>query len=172
MYFGDNAERKCLPQGYDCLPLGLVTETAKLVAAYAAADVFVSPSFQDNLPNTVNEALSCGTPVVCFDKSSSEDVVTDGVNGFLAKHPGLPLAPDGTLLREPLYSVAPEKLAPLAKKIQKILELPPDEYAHMRKRCWEHALTAFAPVLQTARYLRLFRAMLRLPAVHIDGLPQ
>ena len=55
----------------DALPypvknLGLLTSEDDIVAAYNAADVMVVPSLEDNLPNTVIESLSCGTPVVGF----------------------------------------------------------------------------------------------------------
>jgi hypothetical protein len=171
-FFGQNPSFKCLPSGYDYVDMGYFDDVKKLASAYASADIFVSPSFQDNLPNTVNEALACGTPVVCFDKYSSEDVVLNGVTGYVAEHPGFPLAPDGTLLREPLYSVSPEKLVDLAIKIKKILELPSDEYEIIRSRCQENARKFFSPVLQAARYLQLCRRMLKLPEVNIDGLSE
>jgi len=169
-FFGQEAPVDCLPPGYDCVDLGYLDDTGKLAAAYAAADVFVSPSFQDNLPNTVNEALSCGTPVVCFDRFSSEDVVLDGVNGYLPAHPGLPFAPDGSLLQDPIYSVTPDKLEDLAMKIKQTVELPHDEYTAMRIRCRAKAIEDFSPVLQAARYLHLFRRMLGLSEVKISGL--
>ncbi|MGI0481005.1 glycosyltransferase [Geminocystis sp. CENA526] len=33
---------------------------------FYAVDVFVAPSVEDNLPNTVMESLACGTPTVAF----------------------------------------------------------------------------------------------------------
>ena len=44
--------------------LGTLEGDEQLARVYAAADVFVAPSRQDNLPNTVVESLACGTPVV------------------------------------------------------------------------------------------------------------
>jgi len=171
-FFGQNPPLKALPSGYDCLDLGYLDDTDKLAAAYAAADIFISPAFQDNLPNTVNEALSCGTPVICFNRFSSEDVVTEGMNGCLAAHPGMPFAPDGSLLQNPIYAVSPDKLEDLAAKIRHIVELPDDEYSSMRLRGRAKAVDDFSPVLQAARYLRLFRRMLGLTEIKIDGLPE
>ena len=56
----------------------------KLACAYSAADVFVITSLQDNLPNTVMESMSCGTPVVGFYVGGVPDMVVDGETGFLA----------------------------------------------------------------------------------------
>ena len=42
--------------------LGYVNDERELVDIYNAADLYVTPSLQDNLPNTIVEAMSCGTP--------------------------------------------------------------------------------------------------------------
>jgi glycosyltransferase involved in cell wall biosynthesis len=55
-----------------------------MALVYAAADVFLAPSLEDNLPNTVLEALSCGTPVVAFNIGGMPDMVTHRANGYLA----------------------------------------------------------------------------------------
>jgi glycosyltransferase involved in cell wall biosynthesis len=52
---------------------------------YSAADVFVAPSLQDNLPNTTLESIACGTPVVGFAVGGIPDLVRPGVTGSLAK---------------------------------------------------------------------------------------
>lgn len=53
---------------------------------YNAADVFVAPSLADNLPTTVLESLSCGTPVVGFDVGGIPDLISHKANGYLAKY--------------------------------------------------------------------------------------
>ncbi|RXG33515.1 glycosyl transferase group 1 [Methanohalophilus sp. WG1-DM] len=56
-----------------------------LTSVYSAADMFVAPSLQDNLPNTVMEALACGTPSVAFDIGGMSDMIVHKQNGYLAK---------------------------------------------------------------------------------------
>jgi glycosyltransferase involved in cell wall biosynthesis len=56
-----------------------------LPVIYRAADVFVLPSVQDNLPNTVVEALACGKPVVGFRSSGLATMIADGRTGWLAQ---------------------------------------------------------------------------------------
>jgi len=65
--------------------LGFISELNKIAMAYSAADIFVIPSLEDNLPNTVLESLACGTPVVGFDVGGIPDMVRDKENGFLAE---------------------------------------------------------------------------------------
>ena len=67
------------------IPLGYLRSSAELRAAYSAADVFALPSLEDNLPNTLIEALACGTPVAAFNVGGIPDILTDGVNGRLAE---------------------------------------------------------------------------------------
>lgn len=151
--------------GLEVDSLGWIDDMHTLAAVYAAADVFVSPSFQDNLPNTVNEALACGTPVICFDRFSSEDVVIDGVTGFLARHPGLPLSPEGELIQPAPYEPEPERCADLATKILQFFELPRWRREDMRLECRQLAEATFDPVREAAHYLQLFRHMLGLPYI-------
>lgn len=169
LVFGQDAPfiTRLREHGLEADSLGWIDDMRTLAAVYAAADVFVSPSFQDNLPNTVNEALACGTPVICFDRFSSEDVVIDGVTGFLARHPGLPLSPEGELLQPAPYEPEPERCADLATKILQFFELPPWRREDMRLACRLMAESTFDPVRETANYLQLFRNMLKLPYISL-----
>jgi len=66
--------------------LGTINDDAKLAMCYAAADVFLIPSLEDNLPYTVMESLSCGTPVVAFTTGGIPDMVQHLQNGYLAEY--------------------------------------------------------------------------------------
>jgi len=65
--------------------LGQLNDEISMALVYAAADVFVIPSREENLATTVLEALACGTPVVGFRVGGTPDMVIDGENGFLAE---------------------------------------------------------------------------------------
>jgi len=65
--------------------MGSLHDEVSLSVLYAAVDVMVAPSRQDNLPNTVVEPLACGTPVVAFDIGGMPDMIDHKLNGYLAK---------------------------------------------------------------------------------------
>jgi glycosyltransferase involved in cell wall biosynthesis len=76
------ADRQPLPTVH----LGHIEDDSMLAAAYAAADVAVVPSLEDNLPNVALEAIACGTPVVGFDVCGMPEIVRHQWNGYLAKN--------------------------------------------------------------------------------------
>jgi glycosyltransferase involved in cell wall biosynthesis len=66
--------------------LGVLREEHDLSCAYNAADIFICPSTEDNLPNTVLESMACGTPCIAFrDSGGVVDVIEHKVNGYLAE---------------------------------------------------------------------------------------
>lgn len=54
------------------------------VLLYSAVDALVLPSLQENLANTVIEAMLCGVPVVAFAIGGMLDSICHGENGYLA----------------------------------------------------------------------------------------
>lgn len=69
----------------DKVELGFVTDQEKLAQIYSDVDLFVIPSIEDNLPNTVVESLACGTPVVGFNIGGIPDMIDHMNNGYLVE---------------------------------------------------------------------------------------
>lgn len=65
--------------------LGYIADEDQLCRAYNAADVMIVPSTHENLPNTILESLSCGTPVVAFNIGGNPDMIDHTENGYLAQ---------------------------------------------------------------------------------------
>jgi glycosyltransferase involved in cell wall biosynthesis len=80
------AQRLDLPElNLDVRFVGTLTDDIALSVLYAAADVMVVPSRQENLPNTVMEAMACGTPVVAFRTGGIPDLIEHRHTGYLAE---------------------------------------------------------------------------------------
>jgi glycosyltransferase involved in cell wall biosynthesis len=68
---------------------GRIASKARLAELYAAADLFVLPSLEDNLPCTAVEALSCGTPVIGRPVGGIAEIFEQGRSGILARSMGI-----------------------------------------------------------------------------------
>lgn len=79
------SNRPEIPRGFSHVHVGHVDSDQQLSLLYSMSDVFVIPSLQDNLPNTVLESMACGTPVVGFDAGGIPDMVRPGETGWLAE---------------------------------------------------------------------------------------
>ena len=87
LIFGSSSNKKIV----DTIPfktkfMGYLKDEYSKVLAYSAADVFVVPSVADNQPTTVQESLSCGTPVVGFKVGGIPDMIKHKENGYLAEY--------------------------------------------------------------------------------------
>jgi glycosyltransferase involved in cell wall biosynthesis len=83
MVFGSSKPSDPPDFGFSTRYMGRLYDEVTLALLYSAADVFVAPSKQDNLPNTVMEALACGTPCVAFAIGGMKDLIDHQDNGYL-----------------------------------------------------------------------------------------
>jgi glycosyltransferase involved in cell wall biosynthesis len=103
---------------FEVMPMGYVSLDV-LADLYAVSDVFLSPSIEDGGPMMVNQALSCGTPVVSFQIGTALEVVEGKGTGYCAR------------LRD---------AEDFAAGIRKHFLMSPDERAEVSARCRKLAL--------------------------------
>jgi glycosyltransferase involved in cell wall biosynthesis len=84
--FGNKDEKNMPSFPFKTTFLGTINKDEHLAKCYAAADAFITPSLEDNLPNTVMESLACATPVIAFTTGGIPDMVKHLENGYLAKY--------------------------------------------------------------------------------------
>ena len=121
--------------------LGRLHDDVSLALLYSAADVFVSPSISENLPNTAMEAMACGTPCVAFNVGGMPDLIEHERTGHLAR----PFDPDE-----------------LANGIAWVLENK-ERWKTLSRRSREKVEREYAIEKVAARYADLYREIL------IDG---
>lgn len=110
---------------------GLLTDREELKKYYAAAHLFLFPSFYDNAPLVVREAAAMGTPSVILKGSTASEVVTDGVNGFLAENTPESYADKIRYLyknRDELNSVAKDASSTLTRSWSQVIEEVVERY--------------------------------------------
>ncbi|MCU0431703.1 MAG: glycosyltransferase [Cytophagaceae bacterium] len=72
------------PLPFDLITTGFISGDESLANYYGACDAFVLPSKEDNLPNTVMEAMACGLPTVAYAIGGLADLIDHAHNGYLA----------------------------------------------------------------------------------------
>jgi glycosyltransferase involved in cell wall biosynthesis len=121
--------------GFKTHYLGTLSDDLSLALVYSAADVFVLPSTQENLANTVMEAIACGIPCVAFNIGGMPDMIEHQKNGYLAQ---------------------PYKIEDLAQGIAWVLENE-ERHQKLSHRSREKVEQEFTLELQAYRYLSLFK---------------
>lgn len=62
-----------------------IADERRMALLYQAVDVYVTPSLQDNLPNTIVEAMCCGVPCVGFNVGGIPEMIGHRSDGYLAQ---------------------------------------------------------------------------------------
>lgn len=71
---------------FPVFPLNYISSEKELVDVYNAVDLFVTPSLEENLPNTLMEAMACGTPCVGFMVGGIPEMIDHLHNGYVAEY--------------------------------------------------------------------------------------
>ena len=121
--------------------LGHVNEERYLSCIYSAADVFVIPTLEDNLPNTVLESLACGTPVIGSDVGGVPDMVRPGITGMLFE---------------------PGNSEELAQKIEEFFALSEEKRKEMSDNCRRIAIEEYDLSVQAKAYIELYEKILNI----------
>lgn len=80
--FGKNQKENKLKMPFFYREVGSLDSVMKLIQFYSIANIFILPSIQDNLPNTVVESMACGTPVVAFNSGGVTDLIDHKIAEF------------------------------------------------------------------------------------------
>ncbi|MBW4668520.1 MAG: glycosyltransferase family 4 protein [Cyanomargarita calcarea GSE-NOS-MK-12-04C] len=132
--FGCNTPEVPPEFGFKSHYLGTLRDDLSLALIYSAADVFIAPSTQENLANTVMESLACGTPCVAFNIGGMPDMIEHQKNGYLAQ---------------------PYKIEDLAKGIAWVLENP-ERHQKLAENARTKVEQEFTLEIQARRYKSLF----------------
>ena len=82
---GGNAQEAAQMLDVQTFALGYVSDPAKIALTYNCANAFVLPSLEDNLPNTIMEAMACGVPCVGFNVGGIPEMIHHKTTGYVAE---------------------------------------------------------------------------------------
>lgn len=97
----------------EAYPLNYIADEKTMVDVYNAVDLYAVPSLQDNLPNTVVEAMACGVPCIGFNVGGIPEMIDHLHNGYIAEYKNVGDLADGIhwLLTEGEYDVLSREAA-------------------------------------------------------------
>lgn len=130
----DAALQKRLP--HNIIGIKRTENIRQLAELYAAADVFVNPTWQDNYPTVNLEAIACGTPVVTYRTGGSIEAVTE--------HTG--------------FVVEQGDVTGVLEAVRKIEKAGKTSY---QQPCRDYALAHFNKEERYADYLRFYDELIR-----------
>ena len=135
---GDSRASEELKVPFRIRYLGRLHDDIALSLVYAAVDCFLAPSVIDNFPNTVMEAMACGTPCVGFGVGGIPEMIEHQENGFLVE------AYDCEMF---------------ARGIQWVIE-DQEKWGRLSQRAREGAVRMFDYKDQAVKYLELYKELI------------
>ena len=117
--------------------LGYIRDEKEMARIFNACDLFVLPSLEDNLPNTVLEAMACAVPVVAFAAGGVPEMIADEKTGLLC-----PVGDSESLARAMILLIDnPAMRREMGREARRVVE------------------SCFRPEVQAAAYLELFSSL-------------
>ena len=86
MVYGKNSEQLIPLLPFKVYSLSYISNEKELVNIYNAVDIYVTPSLEENLPNTIMEAMACGVPCVGFNVGGIPEMIDHLHNGYVADY--------------------------------------------------------------------------------------
>jgi hypothetical protein len=126
--------------GIPVTSLGYITEMDQIRSAYSAANIFVLPSREDNLPNTIIEAMCCGTPSIAFSVGGIPEIIENQQTGLL---------------------VTPGNINEMSKAIVNIVNTP-ELHKKMAMNCRKRAIEEYSIDVVVKKYADLYKKILEL----------
>ncbi|MGL5317865.1 MAG: glycosyltransferase family 4 protein, partial [Bacteroidales bacterium] len=118
--------------------VGYLTNEEEIAALYNAVDIFVTSSLEENLPNTIMEAMACGKPCVGFRIGGIPEMIDHKKNGYVAE-----------------YKSAED----LAQGINWVLQ--PENYGTCANLCREKVEMEYSESIIAHKYLEIYNEVLK-----------
>lgn len=111
--------------------------TQRIADVYRSCDAVVLPSFYEGLPNAICEAMACGRAVLMSRVCDADNLVTEGLNGFLFD-PGSP--------------------EDIARSLMRFMDTNDEHRERMGRESRQKAEALFAPSVVCSRYMDIIEA--------------
>ncbi len=95
LVLGKGSEESLTDLPLKATSMGYLQDAEQIGRVYNAASMFVTTSLEENLPNTIMEAMACGTPAVGFSTGGIPEMIDHLENGYVAAYKSAESVRDG-----------------------------------------------------------------------------
>ena len=121
--FGGKYKEEAKIHGFINISVSTISDASKLALLYSSVDCVVVSSLVESFGQIAAEALSCGTPVICYSCTGLTDIVIDGKTGLTAK---------------------PYSAFDLSEKLKEMILMDKSRRKHLGKNGREHVVREFS----------------------------
>ncbi|MCR5575220.1 MAG: glycosyltransferase, partial [Bacteroidaceae bacterium] len=122
---------------FQVFPQEFVMDDHKIVDLYNSVDLYATPSLEENLPNTIMEAMACGVPCVGFQVGGIPEMIDHLHNGYVAEY---------------------KSTEDFTNGIYWLLQAP--DYKRMSAEAVRKVQTHYAPQVVARRYIQVYNKLL------------
>mgnify|MGYP000046056955 CR=1 FL=1 len=122
--FGNQSQQIQNMLPFKVYPLAFVSNEHQLVDIYNSVDLFVTPSLEENLPNMIMEAMSCGIPCVGFNVGGIPEMIDHLHNAMWHNINRLKTSPTASTGYSPNRNTPPSPNKPAGKLFPIIRNAP------------------------------------------------
>jgi len=135
---GLNAKERKQVNGVGIIGINRTDNVEELVALYSLADVYFNPTWEDNFPTTILEAMACGTPVVTYNTGGCSEAIENGTG----------------------YVISQGDLLSTVNMIEKICDQNKEE---CQRHCAQWTKEHFDKINRFQDYIKLYNEILKSP---------
>lgn len=112
----------------------------ELVKLYQKAKMLLFPiDWEEPFGLVLIEAMSCGTPIVAFNRGAVSEIIRDGETGFICP---------------------PGDIEAMVAAVKKIYDMPPQDYKKMRESCRRHVEENFTVEKMVDGYEKIYQKVI------------
>lgn len=125
----------------------------QLITEFQTSKLFLFPvTYEESFGLVLIESLSCGTPAVAYAKGSIPEIIQDGATGFIVN------SSDDDIRGN--WIIKKTGVAGLQEAVERIYEMPDNEYRAMREACRKHAEQNFTIEKMTEKYVKTYMKLI------------
>ena len=83
---GNRSEQLAEKLPFEVFPQEFMMDDHEIADIYNSVDLYATPSLEENLPNTIMEAMACGVPCVGFHVGGIPEMIDHLQNGYVAEY--------------------------------------------------------------------------------------